>query len=435
MPNQDNVQMEKISLGSGDFAEDLGNNSFGIEDTQLLGGKELQNFLLSDPDEIKKIEDEKKEEALKAEKAKQQQQQQSQQQDSDKSDEDKKKEAAKTNAQKEEERRQAATKSLENVLFNEGVDENQENEEGKQQQGQQNPGDNKSGIEDDTYTTLGKDLLRLGVFTKNSDEETEENLSIKTPEDFLDRFSLEKKKGAINILDNFLSQFGEDYRKMFDAVFVSGVKPQEYLQSFEKIEAMNNLDLTKEDTQMRVMRAYYKTLKMNDDKIEEKLQKLKDYGELEDEAKIYHEVLLNKEKDAAAAIEKAKQDEQLKTKEKDQALAKSYQRILTEKLKAQEFDGIPLTQKEVQETFAYLTNKPYKLASGEYLTEFDKDIMELNRPENHELKIKLGLLLRKKLDLTTIKKTAVSKKSDALFTLSTKNAKQNPKEKETKSFF
>ena len=106
-----------------------------------------------------------------------------------------------------------------------------------------------------------------------------------------------------------------------------------------------------------------------------------------------------------------------------------------EKLKAQEIDGIPLTQKDSEEVLNYLTEKKYKLASGELLSEFDKDILELNRPENHELKIKLGLLLRKKLDLTSVKKTTISKKSDALFTLSTKNAKQNPKEKEIKSFF
>jgi hypothetical protein len=184
------------------------------------------------------------------------------------------------------------------------------------------------------------------------------------------------------------------------------------------------------------MRAYYKELKWDDERINSKIQKLKDYGDLEEEAKSYHEVLLNKEKETAAQIEQKKIDEQKQEKDRDIATAKSLQRIITEKLKTQEIDGVPLTQKDAEEVFAYLTNKPYKLASGEKLTEFDKDILELNRPENHELKIKLGLLLRKKLDLTSVKKTTISKKSDALFTLSTKNAKQkDSKEKEIKSFF
>lgn len=424
MPDQDNVQMEKVALTQGDFAEDLGGNDFGIQDTQIVATKELNKFLLSDPDEVKNIEDEKK-----AEEAKRQQQQQQSQQETP---EQKAEKEAAEKAKKEKESKEAdGKKALENILF-----ENEEEGEGGKSTQVNTQKPDKTGEENDTYVTLGKDLLRLGVFSKNSDDETEETISLKTPEEFLERFQLEKKKGAINILDNFLSQFGEDYRKMFDAVFVNGVKPQEYLASFAKIEAMSSLDLSSEENQERVVRAYYKGLKWDDAKIETKITKLKDYGDLEDEAKTYHGVLLDKEKEQAAAIERSKQEEAQKTKDKDAAAKKSYQRILAEKLKTQDFDGLPITQKEVDEAVEYMSEKKYKLASGELLSEYDKDLLELNRPENHELKVKLGLLLRKKLDLTTIKKTAVSKKSDALFTLSTKNAKQQPnKEKEMKSFF
>jgi len=236
-------------------------------------------------------------------------------------------------------------------------------------------------------------------------------------------------------LENFLSQFGEDYRKMFDAVFVNGVKPQEYLSSFAKIEAIKDMDMAVESNQERVVRAYYKDLKWDDTRIATKIQKLKDYGDLEDESKAYHEVLLNKEKDSVAAVEKSKADDIQKQKDKDATILKSFQRILTEKLKTQEIDGIPLTQKDADEVTDYLTSKKYKLNNGDQLSEFDKDILELNRPENHENKLKLGLLLKKKLDLTSIKKATISKKSDALFTLSTKNAKAQGKEKEIKSFF
>jgi hypothetical protein len=162
---------------------------------------------------------------------------------------------------------------------------------------------------------------------------------------------------------------------------------------------------------------------------------LKDYGDLEDEAKTYQEVLLNKEKEITADLELKKAEELKTARDKELANKKSYHKILAEKLKAQEIDGIPLTDKEAVETLDYLTEKKYKLASGELLSEFDKDLMELNKPENHELKVKLGLLLKKKLDLTTVKKTAVSKKSDQLFTLSAKNAKTGKAEKEVKSFF
>ena len=423
MPDQDNVPMEKLGgLSSNDFSEDLGSNDFGIKDTQVLASNELNKFLLTDPDEVKNLADEKaKEAAAQAEKLKQQQSQET-------PEEKATREAAEKKAKEE---KPDGKKALEALLY--GEEEEKQTGAGAET----TPGKpDKEGVEDDTYVTLGKDLLRLGVFSKNSEDETEETINLKSPQEFLERFQLEKKKGAIGILDSFLSQFGEDYRKMFDAVFVNGAKPQEYLQSFAKIEALSKIDLSTEENQERVVRAYYKGLKWDDAKIETRITKLKDYGDLEDEAKSQHEILVNKEKEQAEAIEKAKADEILKNKEKDAAAKKSYQRILAEKMKTQDFDGLPITQADVDATIEYMSDKKYKLASGELLSEYDKDILELNRPENHELKVKMGLLLRKKLDLTSVKKTTISKKSDELFTLSTKNAKNNKQEKkEMKSFF
>ncbi len=421
MPDQDNVSTEKVSLSFGDFdeAQDTQSNSFGIQDTKLLAGNELQNFLFKDPDDVKENTPNTSQQS--------QEKQKSTQQKSE-TQEDIKNKNQQTQTQTEEEKPDPKD-ILDNILFDKTDKTSTETKN-------ENPKDTPQSADDDTYNTLARDFLRLGVFTKNSDEETEENIAVKTPEEFLERFSFEKKKGAISIIDNFLSQFGDDYRKMFDAVFVNGVKPHEYLSSFSKIEAISGIDLSTEGNQERIVRAYYKGLKWDDNKIEGRIQKLKDYGDLEDEAKTYQEVLLNKEKEQAAELEKQKLEEIQKTKDKEISQKKSYHRILAEKLKAQDLDGIPLTEKDAAATLEYLTDKKYKLQSGELLSEFDKDLLELNRPENHELKVKLGLLLRKKLDLSSIKKKTISNKSDALFTLSTKNAKQQgSKEKEVKSFF
>lgn len=427
MPNQENVTMEKISFSDKDFSEGL-DNDFGIQDTQVLASKDLEKFLLSDPDDIKNVEEENRK-AKEAKELKEREELQRQQRSQETPEEKTKREA--TERQAKEDKSQHGVKALEEVLYGDKDDDEEENPSKDT-----SLKDKASTSAGDDFSILSKDLLRLGVFSKNSEEETEENIDIKTPEQFLERFNLEKKKGAINILENFLSQYGDDYRKMFDSIFVNGVKPQEYLQSFTKIEAIKDLDLASESNQERVIRAYYKGLKWDDAKIDTRITKLKDYGDLEEEAKTYHAVLLDKETEAAANLERQKVEEAQKQKEKDLTILKSYQRILSEKGKNQEIDGIPLTQRDSELVLGYLTEKKYKLASGELLSEFDKDLMELNRPENHEMKIKLGLLLRKKLDLTSIKKTTISKKSDELFTLSTKNSKEKQaKEKETKSFF
>lgn len=430
MPDQENVSMEKVALSSADFAEDLGGNTFGIQDTQVLASKDLQNFLLSDPSDIRLNNDDNNDTNKNPLATSKEDKQKNTPQNQNRSFEEDKNNPKKVQTQ--EEIKEEDTKgrdTLENLLFNENKDED------KGGTPVVDPKEATQSSDDDTYHTLAKDFLRLGVFTKNSDDETEETINVKTPEEFLERFSLEKKKGAINILDNFLSQFGEDRRKMFDSIFVNGVDPQEYLRSFAKVEALGNLDLSSESNQERVVRSYYQGLKWDDNKINNRIQKLKDYGDLEDEAKTYHEVLLNKEKETTAELDRKKLEEKQKKVQKEQQEKQSYLKILGDKLKAQELDGIPVNEKEAQATLDYLTEKKYKLESGELLSEFDKDLLELNRPENHELKVKLGLLLRKKLDLTSVKKASVSKKSDQLFTLSTKNAKQQQQQAQTKSFF
>jgi hypothetical protein len=60
----------------------------------------------------------------------------------------------------------------------------------------------------------------------------------------------------------------------------------------------------------------------------------------------------------------------------------------------------------------------YKTTSGETITDFDKSILELKRPENHEMKVKVALLLKileKDPTLSTIQKNGISKKSNELF--------------------
>ena len=59
-----------------------------------------------------------------------------------------------------------------------------------------------------------------------------------------------------------------------------------------------------------------------------------------------------------------------------------------------------------------------KTPTGEMLTEFDRTILDLKRPENHEKKVKVGLLLKileKDPTLSTIQKTGLTKKSNELF--------------------
>lgn len=405
----DNVELEKIQFTPSDFGEDL-SNPFGIQDTQTLATQELNNFLFADK-EAKVVAKVPEKPATT--------------------------EPPKPTTEVDEEAKLAKLEQDKQKVLSDFLnDEDDEGDESKNTQANQQI--SKDGEDQtDTFTTLSKDLLRLGVFTKMNDEESEDNIDIKSGESFLERFKIEQKKGAINILENFLGQFGDEYKDAFDAIFVNGVNPKEYLSAFSKIESMKELDLSTEDNQKRVLREYYRSIKWDDTKIETKLERLKDYGELEDEAKSYHEVLLNKEIEAEQGLVAKKQEEISKKKATETELARSYQKILEEKLKTKEINGMPINEKEAQDLFKYFVNKPYKLDNGELITEYDKEILELNKPENHELKLLIGHIMRKKGDLSSVKKQAISKKSEELFTLSTKNSKNDNSStrNQSRSFF
>jgi hypothetical protein len=268
---------------------------------------------------------------------------------------------------------------------------------------------------DSTFTGLSKDLFRLGVFTKDDEEE---DVAIQTPEQFLERFNAEKKKGAIEIVDNFIGQFGEDYQKAFDAIFVKGVDPKDYFGTYNNVVSFAELDLSIESNQVKVMKQALTDQGFDDDDVSTEIERLKNYGDLETVSSKHHKVLVKKE---AVKLQKMEQDAEVELRQKAMVrnqYIQNVQSVLQEKVKTKEFDGIPLNPKLASELQDFLLVDKYKTPTGETLTDFDKTILELKRPENHALKVKVGLLLKileKDPTLSTIQKTGVTKKSNQLF--------------------
>lgn len=294
-------------------------------------------------------------------------------------------------------------------------------------------------VEDNKFNALSKDLFKLGVFSK---DEGEEDVEINSPQELLDRFNLEKKNGAIEMVDKFIGQFGDDYQEAFDAIFVKGVEPREYFGTYNNIQNFAELDLTKESNQELVIRQGLLDQGFESDKIAAKLEKIKNYGDLEDEAKSIHQILIKKE---TAKLAQLKQESETKLQQVaaiQQQYIKNVQTILQDKVKAKEFDGIPINPKQATELQDFLLTAKYKTPSGETLTEFDKTILELKRPENHTKKVKLALilnLLEKDPTLATIQQTGITKKTDTLFgevaRLTQKTSVKSEKAQPAKSWF
>lgn len=265
------------------------------------------------------------------------------------------------------------------------------------------------------FVSLSKDLFKLGVFTQDDDEE---DAVIETPEQFLEKFNAEKKKGAIEIVDNFISQFGEDYQKAFDAIFVKGTDPKDYFGVYNNVVSFAELDLSIEDNQVRVIKQALTDQGFDTEDVTTEIERLRNYGDLETVASKHHKVLVKKE--AAKLQQLEQQSEQLlqqKAMIRNQYI-QNVQSVLQDKLKTKEFDGIPLNPKLASELQDFLLVDKYKTPSGETLTDFDKTILELKRPENHATKVKVGLLLKileKDPTLSTIQRSGVTKKSTQLF--------------------
>ena len=264
------------------------------------------------------------------------------------------------------------------------------------------------------FEALAKDLFNLGVFNKEEDEE----VNIQTPEDFLARFESEKKKGAQELVQQFIGQFGEDYQKAFESIFVKGVDPKEYFGAYNNIVNFSDMDLSKESNQKQVMKQALADQGFESEDIDKEIERLTSYGDLEAVSTRHHKVLVKKEAKKLQQLEAQSQQEQQQKNAIKQQYVDNVQTILSDKVKEKEFDGIPINSNLANELQDFLLVDKWKTPSGETLTDFDRSILDLKRPENHELKVKVGLLLKmleKDPTLSTIQRAGVTKKSNQLF--------------------
>jgi hypothetical protein len=178
------------------------------------------------------------------------------------------------------------------------------------------------------------------------------------------------------------------------------------------------MDLSQESNQIAVLKQALTDQGFEPEDVDTEVERLKNYGDLETVATKHHKVLVKKE---AAKLQQMEAQSERELQQK-QAIKNQYinnvQTVLQEKLKSKEFDGIPINPKLAGELQDFLLVDKYKTPSGETLTDFDRTILDLKRPENHATKVKVALLLKileKDPTLSTIQKSGISKKSNELF--------------------
>jgi len=295
--------------------------------------------------------------------------------------------------------------------------------------------------EENMFNTIAQELVNHGIFNLDEDEE---GIEVGTPEELLDRFQYESRKQASQVIDKFLARFGDNYKDMFENVFVKGINPVDYLSRYTKVEGIKEIDLTDEGNQERIVRELYRSEGRSSEYIEKRVTQLKNYNDLLDEATEAQKILVAKEEKEITEAAARKQEEITRKQQIKTEYVNNVGRILSDKMKNKDFDGIPVDKKFAENTYAYLTQDRFQTPDGELLTTFDKDIMDLKRPENHELRVKVAMLmqlLKEDPQLTKLAKKAVSKESNELFkglkktAMKTGGNKKTEEEAQPKSWF
>jgi hypothetical protein len=401
------TQTESINI-------DLNREDFGIQGTSVISDVDTSDILFggpsatSNPEDIQPVKEEPKKEEKKEDK----------------------KEVVSTQETTDPE-------EVAELLFGTPKKEESEEEDSEEEVVDQPSSTKKDSPEENTFQVLAEELTSLGIFSQGEEGEEE---TITTPEQFKDKFIKEIQSQAQSQIYSFItSKYGQEGLDVFNSIFVQGVSPQEYLSKYAELETVKELDLSVEDNQKSVVREFYRRQGLPTDKVEKKLQRLIDTGDLEEEAADFHTTLVEQEEAEMQELVAERASQEKQKLQYKQYYVQQMNQILADKLKTKEFDGIPVSDKIARETFSYLTDdSKWQMPSGERLTEFDKDLLELRKPENYELKVKVALLLKNKMDLSKVKNKLASEKNNELFNkLATKDkiVKRTHQAPISKSFF
>lgn len=286
-----------------------------------------------------------------------------------------------------------------------------------------------------TFEEISKELVELGVFSEDEEQELP-----KTGEDFAKRFETETTKKANTHLSNFLSKFGEDRLAAFNAIFVNGVDPKEYFSIATEQEDLFSLDMEQESNQEKVVRKYYlEHLGHSEVRANKMIAMLKEDGELDAEAtEALSKFSQKRDEKLAQTVNQKALEEQRKIQEK-QVFNQTVDSFIEKQIQSKELGGFKFDKNIADNVKRKLTQDAWRLPSGETITDFQKFVLDLKRPENIEFAIKIALLQENNFDFSKVqlKKAELEKnKAFSKLTQKTKTINRNsPTKLDEDNFF
>ena len=170
------------------------------------------------------------------------------------------------------------------------------------------------------------------------------------------------------IEENSVPVYANDEVKEIDEFVRNGGKLQDYFKAIAPVE-YDNIDITKEDNQKKVLKEYLKTQGYSDTRIDRKLERYEDAGVLEEEAEEALEFL----KDASVKNkERLLEEQETFAKQQREQQQKYIDSVVKEINSITEIRGIKIPKEDKARLAEYMF-KPDSSGQTQYVKDFVKD--------------------------------------------------------------
>jgi hypothetical protein len=285
--------------------------------------------------------------------------------------------------------------------------------------------------EENYFEVFGKGLAKAGMLNVEDGEEIEW-----TEQTFLDKMNETIEDRAWNQLEQLATEtYGEAGVQMIEDIFINKVPVQEYLQMFSNEQIVENVDLSVEANQERVFRLYLAKTGMDEDEITDQLNYARDNDRLEAYSQKYHGKLVEKMQQERATLAQESEARVQAMRQKEEEREQLYADVLDGAIASGAIEGYPINEQSASELFDFVLSKPHVLPNGQRISEFEYKLAKM-RQEDPSKFLAVAKLVQSDLDLTPVKRKAVTDETNSLFNdLKTKSKKSTKPSKSNDDLF
>ena len=307
-----------------------------------------------------------------------------------------------------------------------------EDEEDEEEEEEVIEDDNDDEDSDNPFEVFAKGLAQAGILDLEDEEnevsEWNEQNFIEVMEKTVDNRMWAKME------EMAMETYGEAGVKLIEDIFINKVPVQEYLRMFSNEQIVENVDLSSEDNQERVVRLYLAKTGMEADEIEDQLAYIRDNDRLEAYAEKYHEKLVVKMSEERERLASESEARIAAMRQKEEEREELYASVLEESLKSGEIEGYPINDKDAEQLFSFVLDKPHVLPNGQRISDFEYRLATM-RQEDPKKFLAVARLVQKDLDLTPVKRKAVSEETNQIFKGLKSKTKVSSKGKKNEDLF